>query len=210
MNRISTGNLIMLCMSAFLVFGSVGCKNQQKIAEQQAIQAKAENTARAKAILLSILNDDGKMTTAEKERKLNQAISIGSDDPEVLDLIAQVREQIERERESQRLANQKKVKAPEEASMQKQLGDLFANVAAAGSRDNANQLIDEGLELFSSQDALVLIIISKSGDLKDYDEPTTIIKYLNYLKDQKNDPNKIYNLVMDSSGKVKELELIKK
>jgi hypothetical protein len=64
--------------------------------------------------------------------------------------------------------------------------------------------------MFSSRDVPVLIIINQSGNLKDYDEPTTIGRYLNYLKDRKASPNAVHNLVKDANGKISELELIKK
>jgi hypothetical protein len=44
----------------------------------------------------------------------------------------------------------------------------------------------------------------------DYDEPTTIRKYLEYLKDQKRINTEVKSLVMDDNGKIKEVELAKK
>ncbi len=74
----------------------------------------------------------------------------------------------------------------------------------------ANTLIDQGLRMFTTPNTPVLIIINKSGDIKDYDEPTTIQNYLNYLKDQKENTNTIFNVVQDSNGLIQELELIKR
>jgi hypothetical protein len=56
----------------------------------------------------------------------------------------------------------------------------------------------------------VLIIISQAGGFNDYDRPTTIGKYLDYLKDQKVYTNTIEQVKYDSNGKITELELIKK
>jgi hypothetical protein len=69
--------------------------------------------------------------------------------------------------------------------------------------------INDALGLFNSPDAPVLIIISKTGDIVDYDRPTTIKNYLNYLKDTKNNINKVEKIVYDDNGKIKELELLK-
>ena len=55
----------------------------------------------------------------------------------------------------------------------------------------------------------MLIIISKEGKTVDYDRPTTIKNYLNYLKDTKNNINQVEKVLYDSNGKIKELELIK-
>jgi hypothetical protein len=84
--------------------------------------------------------------------------------------------------------------------------------AVAASRDasSANLAIREALQQFSSDDAPVLILISQEGDERDYDEPTTIRKYLEYLKDQRKAPDKVINAAYDSNGKIKELELQKR
>jgi len=89
------------------------------------------------------------------------------------------------------------------------LGQYFDAIANASSVSSANSSITEALNMFSSPDTPVLIVISGSGDQKDYDRPTTIRAYLNYLKDQKKNMNKIENLQIDGSGKITEVELRK-
>ena len=206
MNSIIMNKHVWLIFCLFLIIGGTGCKNQQKIAEEEA-KVRAENIAQTKTILNSILNDDGQMTTAEKERKLRQARALNSDDPEVRHLITQVEEMLNREREVQ--TSEPEPLKPDPA-LEDTLSDLFGDIAAAGNTTAANNLIEEGLAMFSSPQVPVLIIISKSGNLKDYDEPTTILRYLNYLKDQQSSPNLVHTLVTDGNGKISELELIKK
>jgi uncharacterized Zn finger protein len=92
----------------------------------------------------------------------------------------------------------------------KKIESAFNSVANASSVDAANASIQEALTLFSSPDAPLLISISKNGDAKDYDKPTTIKKYLEYLKDQKKNVNTLDNLVFDEQGKIKEIELRKR
>ncbi|HWA33607.1 MAG TPA: hypothetical protein VG737_05735 [Cyclobacteriaceae bacterium] len=89
------------------------------------------------------------------------------------------------------------------------LGKYFDGIANAASTASANSSINEALAMFASPETPVLIIISGSGDQKDYDRPTTIKDYLNYLKDQKKNINKIENLQIDASGKITEVELRK-
>lgn len=208
MNKIILYKHFWFFLCIVLSIGFAGCKNQQKLAEEQAARVKVENTAKAKALLLEILNDEGEMTLAEKERKLRQAKTLNSDDPEVLQLIAQVEELLEQEREAQSAPPEPV--AVEDPSLEDDLGDLFGRIAGSAGSASVNNLIDEGLNMFSSPDAPVLIIISQSGDIKDYDEPTTIERYLNYLKDHKVSPNEVYHLEKDGYGKISELELIKK
>ena len=64
--------------------------------------------------------------------------------------------------------------------------------------------------MFASPMVPVLIAIYYGPDDVDYDEPTTIDKYLNYIKDQRKNPNKINDIRTNESGKITELELIKK
>ena len=74
----------------------------------------------------------------------------------------------------------------------------------------ANRLINETLQLFSSNDVPVLIIISQAGGFNDYDRPTTIENYLNYVKDQKVNRNGVSDLKFNDAGKITEVELIKR
>jgi hypothetical protein len=90
-----------------------------------------------------------------------------------------------------------------------QVMKYFSAIADAGSIPEANNNIREALTMFSSSEAVVLIEVFNSENDVDYDEPTTISKYLNYVKDQKRNPNKIQDIVYDSNGKIKELVLRK-
>jgi hypothetical protein len=89
------------------------------------------------------------------------------------------------------------------------LEDYFTSITKATSVTQANMIIADALKLFTSPDAPVLVIIAKSADVTDYDRPTTIKNYLNYLKDTKNNINRIDKVSYDNSGKIRELELIK-
>ena len=127
-------------------------------------------------------------------------------DPEVNALIRQVENKLAEER----AALEDRGGGEESLEVEQRLNQYFNAIASAGSLAAANSNINEALSLFSSPDALVLIIISKVGGQKDYDRPTSIRKYLEYLKDQKKNINAIDNIVYDNQGKIKELELIKK
>lgn len=89
------------------------------------------------------------------------------------------------------------------------LRQYFDSIATANDLTSANNSISEALTMFASPDTPVLIVISESGGQKDYDRPTTIKDYLNYLKDQKKNINKISNLQFDDNGKITEVELMK-
>lgn len=101
------------------------------------------------------------------------------------------------------------VSSAEEVAVEK-LENYFNSVAAAGNASIANQTIQETLAMFSNQETPVLIVIHEENGIKDYDEPTAISKYLDYLKDTKKNLNYISDIRMDANGKVSELELRRK
>jgi hypothetical protein len=106
-------------------------------------------------------------------------------------------------------ANKAKTAAP--ATLSSKLSGYFAAISSAPTVASANSSINEALMLFASPGVPVFIIIyeSPSGEV-DYDEPTTAEKYLNYLKDQKKNLNNIRDMKTNASGKITELELIKR
>jgi hypothetical protein len=101
------------------------------------------------------------------------------------------------------------VKAKAVASTEQRLTNYFGAIASAPTTAAANASIQEALGMFSSSEAPLLIIIYKAGSQPDYDEPTTIGKYLDYLKDTKNNKAQIEELVYDTNGKIKEVVLKK-
>lgn len=101
------------------------------------------------------------------------------------------------------------VVSAEEVAVEK-LENYFNGVAGAGSVSAANQSIQEALKMFSNQATPVLIVIHEENGIKDYDEPTTITKYLEYLKDTKKNLNYISDIRLDANGNVSELELRRK
>jgi hypothetical protein len=87
------------------------------------------------------------------------------------------------------------------------LENYFSSIANARNVQSANATIQEALGLFSNQNTPVLIVIHEENGMKDYDEPTDIQKYLNYLKDTQKNLNFISDVRVDSNGRVTELEL---
>ncbi len=206
--------IMMLILAISLSAGFSSCQSQKKLAKKKAAQELAERTAQAKTDLLAIINDEGRMTLEEKEFKLNSIKRMNLEDQEVKDLIVQAEQKIaveraaiEKRKEDERLAKEREAG---ERGKYSSINDAMVAVAASRDASAANLAIREALQQFSNDDVPVLILISQDGDERDYDEPTTIRKYLEYLKDQKKSPDKIINAAYDSNGKIKELELQKR
>ncbi|MEQ8472386.1 MAG: nucleoid-structuring protein H-NS [Marinoscillum sp.] len=99
--------------------------------------------------------------------------------------------------------------AVKEPTKSQKLENYFTAIANSSSATSANGSISEALTMFSSPDAAVLIVIYRGTGNPDYDEPTTIKKYLEYLKDTKNNKAVVEEMVLDDYGKIKELVLKK-
>jgi len=204
----------------FIVVASAGeysCKSQKKIAAEQADAAEARKIAKAKADLEELLSDNTGLILNEKESRLKVIKDLNIEDSEVQELIVKVEEKLKRERDTflakekaEKLAREREEKLRREGSEQKGLDDYFSLIANSANLATSNRYVNEAIKLFASEDTPVLIIVSKSGNIVDYDRPTTIRRYLEYIKDQKVSRNKIENVVYDANGKITELELIKK
>lgn len=134
-------------------------------------------------------------------------------------------EQMEAERQAQ-LAEEERRRAEEEERKEReriaaeraaerapyeQLNRYFTSIANATSEVAADNTISEALNMFASQEAPVLIIIyeNEQENVVDYDEPTTIAKYLHYLKIVNRKPDNIENIKFNENGKITELILKK-
>lgn len=96
-----------------------------------------------------------------------------------------------------------------EVAKEELIHNYFSAIASAPTTTSANASIQEALGMFGTNDAPVLIVFYRAGGQPEYDEPTTIAKYLNYLKDTKNNKARVEEVVYDANGKIKELVLRK-
>jgi len=210
---------------SFVMLSQTGCKAKKIQAEQK--KQEALKIEKAKNTLNLILNNTINISLADQEKKIEEIKSQNITDPEVVTLIQQAEDKLKNNKiaeqkrideEKKKLEDEKKRQEEElknkmKPDMQTQFNTLCDEIALAGKNgktDEANAKIAEALKYFTADDALVLIIISKSGANTDYDKPTNAKTYLNYLKDRKENKNKVDKTILDANGKIKELELIKK
>ncbi len=150
-----------------------------------------------------VLNDAGcKSSKAAKAKAAEEARAKAQADEEA-------RRKADRDATAAKVAADAKAAAAKKEPYDR-IENYFQQVANAGDVTNANQVIATALQSFLSPDIPVLIIIYRSGSTVDYDQPTTIGKYLAYIKDQKKNPNSIDHLEMDTNGKITEVILLKK
>lgn len=208
MNKI----LFFTLVAALLSVGFTSCNKNKKVVDNNT--EVTDTYADVKSVLNSLISGNSNMTLEEREKKLAEIKSKGITDQTVVNLIKMAEDKIVAERkeyeakkEEEKRENENKVIV---LSANEQFTVYLNEIAAAPTQDVANQTIAKALGMFSSPDALVLIIVYKQGDVVDYDRPTTIKEYLNWVKDQKKVAHNIDKLIQDPSGKIKEIELINK
>lgn len=212
-NKVTTAVMILL-VALVTLGGNTSCKSKKKLAKEAAeaeYKAKVDEAVRD---LTAILDDETVWTLEEKENRVQTIKDWNLQNAEVDDLLFQVEKKLARERaqaeqkaEEERLAAERAAQAQQPRNV---LENNFAAIANAANVNQANRIINETLQLFSSNSVPVLIIISQAGGFNDYDRPTTIEDYLNYIKDQKANRNRINELKFNEAGKITEVELIKR
>lgn len=209
--KLQIKNLFIITMLFFVTIGgTTSCSSKKKMAKKE-YEAKVEQ---AKNDLNAIINGETLWTLEEQKNRVEEIEKMDLQNPEIDELIVKAKEVLNRETaEAERLAEEERLRQLEEQNKvkpQTSLEDYFAIIAAAPDAESANEKIAEVLDLFASPDVPVLIIVYHVGDVIDYDAPTTAVKYLNYIKDQKKVNVGVNNIKYDDNDKITELELIKK
>ena len=198
-------NYSKLVLMAFVVSLSLfACKSKKNVVKDQPV-VKVDSSAilnkqmnADKEVLRSIVDGTSSMTLEEQEAFVKKMKEAGYTDSEIQDLLNKANEKIA----ETKAANEKKA-----LPMKTLLADNFTKIMNASSYAEADAIIKETLEKFSSPAAPVLVILYQSGEDVDYDKPTTIKDYLNYLKLQKKSNATIYKLYYDENHKIKSMDL---
>lgn len=172
---------------------------KKAFAERDKLRQEKIDAARAQLLDMLLNKDDKSADELSAELAKIKAMNLG--DKEIDGLIAKVEEKIAGMR------NKKDV------PLKTKLENSFQGIADASKAGNSNQVMSltkSTLQLFSAEDATVLIIISREGSIVDYDKPTNIKRYLEFVRDQKASRNAVDAYELDGSGKIKSLDLIKK
>ena len=212
-NKITTIMLVLL-VTLITLGGNTSCKSKKRLAKEAAEAEYKARVAEAVRDLTAILDDETTWTLEEKEHRVQTIKDWNLQNAEVDDLLFQVEKKLSRERAQAAQRAEEERRAAEEAARAQQPKNVLernlANIASASSTTQANRLINETLQLFANNNVPVLIIITQAGGFNDYDKPTTIENYLNYVKDQKVNRNKVNDLKFNDAGKITEVELIKR
>lgn len=198
-----------------MVVSLPACKTQKKATEaslsvqQQIDQAKKRLAETMDNENLSI---ESKLNVIDEIRNLNLSDATLTAALNKNEQFLKEQKVIEEEVERRRLEREAEENARKEkfAKAKTEILSFFNRISQAPDIETANQLIEEALTLFDSKHSPVLVIVKKTGSLKEYDRPSSIMRYLEHIKDFKTYENKIENITFsDESGKISELELLK-
>ncbi len=210
--------IMVIILLAGITFGGLSsCQSKKKLAKEQAEAAYNTKVQQAKKDLTAMLNETTDWTLDEQFKRLDTIKSYNIADQDVKDLIVKVENKLNSEKaEAERKAEELRLRKEEAAKKQAEqakfnfINESFAGIAHAGSYDEADKKINLALRLFATPDVPVLIIIDQVDGVNDYDRPTTVSRFLNYLKDIKSYKYAVESVKRNTEGKITELELIKK
>ena len=213
----ATKIMMFLLVTIIIAGGTTSCKSKKKIAREKAATEYAKRVEQSKKDLNAMLTGTTSWSLDEQDERLNVIRSYNIDDEDVVDLISKVeaklsmdKAEVQRQIEEERLRREEEKRRKAEVSKYDDINSKLSSIALAKSMDASNIQIKLLLNEFSEPDVPVLIIISKAGGFNDYDRPTTISKFLNYIKDKQQYKYSVVAVKRDGLGKIIELELIKK
>jgi F0F1-type ATP synthase membrane subunit b/b' len=206
--------VVMISLIAGLALGgATSCKSKKKLAAEQAAAEYASKVEQATKDLNAIIDRQTTWSLDQQQQRVNTIKGWNLNDPEVDSLIVMAQTEIDNQRaEIARKAEEERLRQQEAASktQDNSLDTQLKAITTASTVDAANAQINKMLQLFASPDVPVLIIVSQEGGITDYDKPTTASRFLNILKDTKNYNYSVSEVKKDGSGKITELDLIKK
>ncbi len=213
-----SSRVLIYLIAGMLVMGAAtSCKSKKKLAREQAAAEYAAKVEQAKNDLTAMLNGTTNWTLDQQNDRLNEIKSYNIDDPEVKTLIDQVEKKIQMDMaEADRLAEEERLRKIEEQKLKEEavkyeaIDTQLKSISTSSTIDAANKKIMLSMDQFASPDVPVLVIISQAGGFNDYDRPTTISKFLHYLKDKQQYKYQVVSVKKDALGKITELELLKK
>jgi len=209
--------IVIFLVATLALGGTTGCKSKKKLAAEREAAAFAAKVDKAKKDLNAIINGTSGWTLDKQRARVDEIKGYNINDDEIKRLIGLAEKEIDyqqaeadRKAEEERLRKEEEAKRKAEQSKYESLDNEFNAIAKSTTIDAANEKINLSLDQFAGPDVPILIIISQTGNMKDYDRPTTAEKFLNYLKDVKGYKYEVESVKYDDNGKITELELLKK
>ncbi len=192
----------------------VGCQSQKNLVKSKDGKLSVDKEVVIKD-LNSIIDTNSELTIEEKKALLDAIKDHGFQDPQLDSLVA-VAENSLYFTDDQPINNTASVVADidssdnnseDESITQDVLNSYFSSIINLSAGEESEEIINETLSYFESNESPVLIILQEVDGKVFYDRPTTIEKYLYYLKDMKKNSHQIQKLNFSDNEKVNKMIL---
>ncbi|MDN5216761.1 hypothetical protein QQ020_32120 [Fulvivirgaceae bacterium BMA12] len=196
-----------------LLITMLGCKSQQNVVKSKdgKLSVDKETVIRD---LNNIIDPESELTNEEKTALLKAIKDHGFQDAQVDSLIIEAENALYATAQN---TTATEYEEPADATVEDEkdplveledlLTDQFKALANPMPAVDSEDIISETLNYFESNDSPVLIILQKLDGKTFYDRPTTIEKYLYYLKDLKRESHQIEEVNLNTNDKINKLIL---
>lgn len=199
---------IGLLLSLAVIIG--GCQSQRNVVKSKDGKLSVDKETVIKD-LTSIIDPDSELTLEEKTALLQAIKDHGFQDAQVDSLIVVAENALDSTALEAGPAQGTATAASEASDVSDELEniltDQFKALINPDMEHSSNDIIFETLNYFESNDAPVLIILQELNGKIFYDRPTTIEKYLFYLKDLKKNYHQIQEMNLNNEDKINKLIL---
>lgn len=187
-----------------------GCQSQRNVVKSKDGKLSVDKETVIKD-LTSIIDPDSELTLEEKTALLQAIKDHGFQDAQVDSLIVVAENALDstvlEAGPAQRTATAASEASDVSDELENILTDQFKALINPDMEHSSNDIILETLNYFESNDAPVLIILQELNGKIFYDRPTTIEKYLFYLKDLKKNYHQIQEMNLNNEDKINKLIL---
>ncbi len=196
-----------------LLITMLGCKSQQNMVKSKdgKLSVDKETVVRD---LTNIIDPESELTSEEKAALLKAIKDHGFQDAQVDSLIIEAENALYSTAQNTAATQSEEPVATVDEDVKDPLVELeglltdqFKALANPMPAADSEDIISETLTYFESNDSPVLIILQKLDGKTFYDRPTTIEKYLYYLKDLKKDSHQIEEVNLNTNDKINKLIL---
>lgn len=198
---------LLLFLLAFIMGG---CQTQRNVVKSQDGKLSVDKETVIKD-LNSIIHPHSELTIDEKSALLKAIKDHEFQDAEVNNLIIIAENALNDMAQEPRAPKANQPAGQEEADsyveLENMLTEQFRALINPEADEQSNDIILETLNYFESNDAPVLIILQELNGKIFYDRPTTIEKYLYYLKDLKKNYHQIEEMNLNNNDKINKLVL---
>ncbi|QCK15347.1 hypothetical protein [Mangrovivirga cuniculi] len=208
--KMSNAKILILAVAMLFVCDlSIYAQQYAYIPAANVTRSNSDEINQARADLQSLLYHREKYDLEFQMKEIKRIKNLGLKDDVVINLVKTLEELIEKERVFLPEENTKADNFVFIKNFNKEFSLVIDNIARAEDYDEANEIISEALDYFSSDKVTVLVDFASAGEDPVYERPQTIYEFLEYCKFVKQTNFTVSNLKLEENNKIDRLILRK-